>query len=102
MAERASPRGTLHVYGPRQWHSPAFLIGTDEALLRLARTILALFDDQHIHGTCAFWAGDGEGYTLEIRRAEEVALALHYAAPYTDEIAREARPEAHWPQKGEA
>jgi len=77
---------TLHVYAQDQWHDQAFIVGTKEDLVKLQAAVGLAIE----HGMTAwtFFANDGEGYDLVIRRVDELT-AGRLAVPYTNEVAAE-------------
>ena len=88
----------VHLYAQPVWHAEAYLVGTRAGLTMLAVAIeraLARAD-----GTATFvtFAGDGEGYPLQVRLVSESELLHAYVVPYTDEIARPA-PSTSWPRE---
>lgn len=57
----------LHLYAQSQWHSPAYIVGDREALMRLRHVITLALGDVDYQSKAEFFTNDGEGYTLYIK-----------------------------------
>ncbi len=95
------PTGLLHIYGQREWHEDAFIVGNVEALKALRAGIdkllatggkgLANIPDGYTDKVdMDFWVNDGEGYPLHIILINgdwHTEKWENLMMPYYDEIA---------------
>lgn len=86
----------LHLYTQERWHDDAAIVGTRAGLSALRDALDVALATGDGHAECELFANDGEGYQLTVvaidyERMETMAL------PYTDDVARETRSAAIWP-----
>lgn len=85
-------KNTLHVYPQVQWHDSAYIVGDEEALLKLRDAIdRALVSNRD---KCLTFINDGEGYEIHVIKTDETTMDK-MGVPYTAEIAAER----HWDDK---
>lgn len=93
----------LHIYGSPQWHEDVYIVGNTEGLIALRDTI----DDAlrrkkpHMPASESFTPADGETYRLAVVRQSSDWQSPRWqslALPYTNEIAKESRANAIYPQ----
>lgn len=90
--------GLLHLYAQPAEHDDAWIVGNSAALTALAQAIQDAFSSGE--GAAEVFVADGEGFTLRVRLDDAPMSSptwVRRAVPYTDESAREHRPEAIWP-----
>lgn len=86
----------MHIHAQDQWHSEAFIVANEQALLLLKKAI----EDALVtgHGYVPSFAGDGEGYNTLIAKVDKPESFDRMALGYTDEVAGKHQPEnAIWP-----
>ena len=88
----------LHMHGQLFWHGEAYLVANRNALEDLKVAVDKALRD----GTCSqdMCAADGEGYDLRIQLIDRAFDSEEWqcaALPYTEEDARDKRPDAIWP-----
>ena len=88
----------LHLYAQPAEHDDAWIVGNRTALVAFAQAIQDAFTSGE--GSTDAFTADGEGFTLHVRLDDTPTSSpswVRRAVPYTDESAREHRPEAVWP-----
>ena len=89
----------LHIHGQEEWHDDAHIVGN-----RAGLELLRLAIDRALksgEGYSDAFVADGEEYTVYVHANNEPWQSDVWrlaALPYTDEIARETRPDARWPR----
>lgn len=78
----------LHVHAQPYWHAPAFIVGTREGLMELARILLNAVHDGK--DSAEFMTSDGEGYSILVAKIKDVDF-YKAITPYTDEVAGDNR-----------
>ncbi len=79
----------LHIYAQYEWHGEARIIGNREALTALRDTIDRALNNKNGESEMQHAvAGDGESYSVEIRRRPRDAIQ-QTRLPYTADYARE-------------
>lgn len=73
----------LHLYAQSQWHSPAYIAGDREALMRLRHVITLALGDIDYQAKAEFFTNDGEGYQLYIKMMPSEWME-NVQLPYTD------------------
>ena len=89
----------LHLYAQPAEHDDAWIVGNRTALVAFAQAIQDAFTSGE--GSTDAFTADGEGFTLHVRLDDTPMSSpswIKRAVPYTDETAREHRPEAVWPE----
>lgn len=88
----------LHVYAQLWHHCEAFLVGERRSLQALAHAIELALDHHQNQTTHGFFTADGEGFDVIVRQLPAGNdLWQQLALPYTEDYAREQRPDAIWP-----
>jgi hypothetical protein len=90
---------SLHVHAQQVWHDGVYLVGTVESLRALADGIEHALANQS--SVVTLFAGDGEGYDLNVFVRGESYMSTQAALPYTDMVARENRRHVTYPWKEE-
>lgn len=73
----------LHLYAQEQWHSPAYIVGDREGLMKLCHAITLALGDVDYQSSAEFFTNDGEGYQLFIKMMTS-ELMEKAQLPYTD------------------
>ena len=71
----------LHIYGQKQWHDTAEIVGTPEAIAQLAEQLRLASIDGYADGE--YMAADGEGYGVVCHTASERKVDS-MRPPYTE------------------
>lgn len=90
----------LQLYTQPAWHEDAWIVGNRPGLEALVQAIQNALSSGE--GAAEVFAADGEGFTLRVRLDNAPMSSpswMKRAMPYTDESAREHRPEAVWPEE---
>lgn len=94
----SSEYGILHIYGQMQWHGDSFIVGNTQGLKALRDAIDRALSDEG-KGSMGAYVNDGEGFYTAVVRVDNKDTLDKLAVPYQDEMAKDHRDEAIWPEQ---
>lgn len=74
-----------HIYAAEQWHDDAYIVGDENALRRIKRTIENALSEEH--GICTLRPNDDETYQLHVLKITNPNIEGKLVLPYRVDFA---------------